>query len=90
MTKAQAIGHVERVHKKVITPFADLLLGRIMSKKLTVFLIATIFALKLILTGPEWVEVAKWYFMSQGAVDVAGVIMKTKKAHDINPGNEDN
>lgn len=64
--------------KKVVKPLGDFLLGKLMSKKLTVFLIATIFAVKLVLTGAEWVEVAKWYFASQGAVDVATVLLNKK------------
>ena len=61
---------VKGTHKKVVVPLGDLLLGRVMSKKLTVFFIATAFVLAKYLDGPEWVEVAKWYFGTQGAVDV--------------------
>ena len=74
MTKQQAIGHIERAHKKVFVPFGDLLLGKLMSKKLTVFLIATFFTIQAYLTGAEWVTVAQWYFASQGLVDVVTVI----------------
>ena len=71
---------IDRTHKKLIVPLGDFLLGKLMSKKLTVFLIATVFTIKLILTGAEWVEVAKWYFGAQGAVDVATALRAKIKA----------
>ena len=56
-----------------------------------VFLIATAFVLTQYLTGQEWIEVAKWYFGAQGAVDVAlaarGMKKPTLKAPQ--PGSED-
>jgi hypothetical protein len=66
-------------------PLGDLLLGKLLSKKLTVFLIATIFVLHSYLQGAEWVEVAKWYFGAQGAVDVATAI---KGSRDPDPEDE--
>jgi len=78
MTK-QIKNKLNLVNKKVIVPFIDLILGRTISKKLTVFVIATIFAIKLILTGAEWVQVAQWYFMAQGAVDIVSVVKGVKK-----------
>ena len=46
---------------KVVTPFVDLILGRTMSKKLTVFLIGTIGWFKGMLTGAEWLILSGIY-----------------------------
>lgn len=82
MTKQQAIGHIDKAHKKVFIPLGDLLLGKLMSKKLTVFIIATFFTINAYLTGAEWVIVAEWYFASQGLVDIAKVIKGKPKTED--------
>ena len=52
---------VEQTHKRVIVPFIDLILGRTVSKKLTVFIIATVAFFKDMLTGPEWMIISGIY-----------------------------
>jgi hypothetical protein len=84
---------INKVQSHAVVPMMDLVLGRTMSKKLMVFLIATSFILTQYLTGQEWIEVAKWYFGAQGATDVALALKGNKKDHKLNdhiePGNED-
>lgn len=70
---------IEKLHKKTVVPCIDLILGKTMSKKLMVFLIATSFLLSHFISGEEWIEVAKWYFGAQGAVDVALAFKGNKK-----------
>ncbi len=79
MTKHEAIKQIDRAHRKVFVPLGDLLLGKLMSKKLTVFIMATIFILRGLLDGDQWVTVAQWYIAGQTFVDVTGVIKGTKK-----------
>jgi len=45
---------LDKAHKKIIVPFVDLILGRTMSKKLTVFIVATIALWNNLITGTEW------------------------------------
>ncbi len=82
MTKERAIEQINRLHKKVMLPLGDLLLGKLISKKLTVFIIATIFILRGFLDGEQWVTIAEWYIGTQGVVDVTRVIKGTK---DVGP-----
>ena len=62
------------VHKKAVVPFFDMILGKTMSKKLMVFAMASILILYSHIDGTEWIEVAKWYFGAQGAVDIAETV----------------
>lgn len=62
---------VKNAHQKMVVPIVDLILGKTMSKKLLVFFVATMFIIFKHIEGTEWIEVAKWYFGAQGAVDVA-------------------
>ena len=70
-------GQLDRAHRKIMLPLGDLLLGRLISKKLTVFIMATIFILRGFLDGEQWVTVAQWYIGTQGVVDVTKVIRGT-------------
>lgn len=51
------------------TALLDRVLGTVISKKLTVFLMATVFILLQIIKPEEWVELAKWYIGGQSIVD---------------------
>ena len=42
------------IPKKIITPIVDFVLGRTMSKKLTVFIVATVALWQNLITGTEW------------------------------------
>ncbi len=50
-------------------PFLDKLLKKSISKKLLVFLLATILMFLMKITGEQWVNVAMVYIGTQGAVD---------------------
>jgi len=54
----------------MIKPLIDKLLGIVISKKLTVFFIATIFIILGKLDSTQWVNVAMVYIGSQAAVDL--------------------
>ena len=54
----------------MIKPLIDKLLGIVISKKLTVFFIATIFIILGKLDSEQWVNVAMVYIGSQAAVDL--------------------
>ena len=54
----------------MIKPIIDKLLGIVISKKLTVFFIATIFIILGKLDSTQWVNVAMVYIGSQAAVDL--------------------
>lgn len=82
MTKLQAIQHINKLHKKVMLPIGDLLLGRLVSKKLTVFIMATIFILRGLLDGDQWVTVAQWYITGQTLVDITNAIKKPKQTNE--------
>lgn len=75
---------IEGIKNKVFVPIGDFLLGRIMSKKLTVFFIAFFLLLAGYVTGTEWKEIAIVYMATQGGVDATAQIAKifTKKELD--------
>jgi len=54
----------------------DKVLAWTISKKLTVFLIATILILKGSITGSEWVYISLMYIGTQGAIDLYNNIKK--------------
>ncbi len=54
----------------------DKVLAWTISKKLTVFLIATILILKGNITGSEWVYISLMYIGTQGAIDLYNSIKK--------------
>lgn len=92
MTIKKATDHltkqVTNAKEKVVEPLVDLILGKTMSKKLLVFFLATIFILRNVLTGDQWVTVAEWYFGSQGAVDVTEAIVGRYKHKKLNQNPE--
>jgi len=45
---------IKKIPSKIITPFIDLVLGRTMSKKLTVFIVATVALWQDLISGTEW------------------------------------
>ncbi len=45
---------IDKVQQKAVKPFVDLILGRTMSKKLTVFIVATVALWQELITGTEW------------------------------------
>jgi len=54
----------------------DKILAWTISKKLTVFLIATILILKGSISGSEWVYISLMYIGTQGAIDLYNSIKK--------------
>ena len=54
----------------MIKPLIDKLLGIVISKKLTVFFIATIFIILGKLDSEQWVNISMVYIGSQAAVDL--------------------
>lgn len=54
----------------------DKILAFTISKKLTVFLIATILILKGSISGSEWVYISLMYIGTQGAIDLYNSIKK--------------
>jgi len=54
----------------------DKVLAWTISKKLTVFLIATILILKGSISGSEWVYISLMYIGTQGAIDLYNSIKK--------------
>ena len=60
--------------KKAAKPVLDALIGKLISRKLTVFIIATFFAYIAYLTPEQWMEIAKLYIGVQSVIDVTTVI----------------
>jgi hypothetical protein len=58
-------------------PLLDNILKFTVSKKLTVFIIASIFTLKDVIEGSEWVYISLMYIGTQGAIDLYNSIKKT-------------
>jgi hypothetical protein len=56
--------------------YIDKILNWTISKKLTVFLIATILIFKDKISGAEWIYVALMYIGTQGAIDLYNSIKK--------------
>ena len=56
--------------------FIDKVLAWTISKKLTVFLIATMLILKGSISGSEWVYISLMYIGTQGAIDLYNSIKK--------------
>jgi hypothetical protein len=50
-------------------PLLDKILKLTVSKKLTVFIIASIFTLKDVIEGSEWVYISLMYIGTQGIID---------------------
>jgi hypothetical protein len=58
-------------------PLIDKILKFTVSKKLTVFIIASLFTLKDVIEGSEWVYISLMYIGTQGAIDLYNSIKKT-------------
>ena len=58
-------------------PLIDKILKFTVSKKLTVFIIASIFTLNEVIEGSEWVYISLMYIGTQGAIDLYNSIKKT-------------
>ena len=56
----------------------DSVLGIVISKKLTVFLISTFFVWKEIITSDQWIQIAMVYIGCQSALDIF-LAIKNKK-----------
>lgn len=56
---------------EVIKPFADKMMGKIISRKFTVFSLATIFLYLGSITGEQWVAISLGYIGMQGIADIA-------------------
>lgn len=70
--------------KKVFVPIVDRVISYTVSKKLSVFVIATIFLYLDRITGDQWVTIATIYIGFQTAVDV------TKEIRNPYRNNNDN
>jgi hypothetical protein len=60
-------------------PLLDNILKFTVSKKLTVFIIASIFTLKDVIEGHEWLYISLMYIGTQGAIDLYNSIKKNKE-----------
>ena len=56
--------------------FIDKVLAWTISKKLTVFFIATLLIFQNLITGSEWIYIALMYIGTQGAIDLYNRIKK--------------
>lgn len=56
---------------EVIKPFADKMMGKVISRKFTVFSLATIFLYLGSITGEQWVAISLGYIGIQGIADIA-------------------
>ena len=56
--------------------FIDKILKFTISKKLTVFFIATFLVLNTVISGSEWVYISLMYIGTQGAIDLYNRIKK--------------
>jgi len=75
---------VKKVKEGAIVPVIDLVLGRTMSKKLMVFMIASAYLMAKYLQPDQWVTVAEWYIGGQAAVDVTETIVQKFKHQKTN------
>jgi len=57
-------------------PIIDKILSFTISKKLTVFVIATFLVLRNVVDGKDWVYIALMYIGTQGAIDLFNRIKK--------------
>jgi hypothetical protein len=56
---------------EVIKPLADKMMGKIISRKFTVFSLATMFLYLGSITGEQWVAISLGYIGMQGIADIA-------------------
>ena len=64
---------------KQLTPFIDRILSFTISKKLTVFILATIFFKLKMIDSNQWIGLAFMYLGVQGSLDLYKLIMSNKK-----------
>ena len=64
---------------KQITPIIDKILSFTVSKKLTVFILATIFFKMEMIDSNQWIGLAFMYLGVQGSLDLYKLIMSNKK-----------
>ena len=57
----------------------DRVLGTVISKKLTVFLMATVFLILYKIEPDQWVELCKWYIGGQSIVDGTKYYCQSRK-----------
>jgi len=57
--------------RKTIQPLFDRLMGKIISRKFTVFSLATLFLYLGSITGEQWVAISLGYIGIQGIADIA-------------------
>ncbi len=74
MTKIKKI--VKQVTKN---PFIDRVLGKTMSKKLTVFFVGTIFMFLGKLNGEQWIDLATLYIGTQATIDGIVALRSSRK-----------
>jgi len=56
---------------EIIKPLADKMMGKIISRKFTVFSLATVFLYLGSITGEQWVAISLGYIGIQGIADIA-------------------
>ena len=77
------------VNKVAQIPFIDMVLGKAISKKLTVFLIGTIFLYLSKLDSEQWVNLAMVYISGQSVIDTMIQLRKPKIFNKEPKFNED-
>lgn len=78
---------VKHFKSKVVTPFVDLILGRTMSKKLTVFIVGTIGWFQNMLTGTEWLILSGIYLFGLVYLNHMENMAKFKNPSQMYPDN---
>ena len=90
---------LNKAHKKIIVPFVDLILGRTMSKKLTVWIASCVFLVMKLITGAQWVFISMFYLIGLAYLNHLQEMAKARKQVNdyrgadqikIIPGLEDN
>jgi len=56
---------------EVVKPVVDKLMGKVISRKFTVFSLATVFLYLGSITGEQWVAISLGYIGIQGVADIA-------------------
>lgn len=64
------------------TPFLDKIINKYFSRKLIVFMVASVALFGNYLLSGDWVVIATVYIGSQAVVDIVEKIYKTKKIND--------
>ena len=91
--------NLDKVQRKVVKPFVDLILGRTMSKKLTVWIVACVALWQGLITGAQWVFISMFYIIGLAYLNHLQEMAKARKEVNdfrgadqikIIPGLEDN